>query len=141
MIPTHLIIHHSASDSGLTFEQIRANHLERGWSDIGYHYVIDVAGCTFKGRPDSVVGAHALGINQTSLGICCIGNFEIEQPPAIQFEVLVELVKKLSAQFNISRDAIQGHCDITCAEREYRKSSCPGKFLYQRLGEIRDLVS
>lgn len=88
-----------------------------------------------------MVGAHALGINQVSLGICCIGNFDISPPPPEQFSVLVQLVQRLAAQFNIAREAVQGHCDITCAERQYRKSRCPGAFLYARLDEIRSAIA
>lgn len=55
-------------------EEIRKWHVdERGWSDIGYHYVIRRNGDVERGRQDEVQGAHAKGHNFDSLGICLVG--------------------------------------------------------------------
>lgn len=140
MIPTHIVIHHSASPVEVTFEQIREHHLSRGWSDIGYHFVIDPAGAISKGRAENVVGAHALGINQVSLGICLIGNFDEYHPTTEQFNSLCNLVKDLAQRNKIAPESIIGHCDVTCEERGFRKSRCPGENLYCRLEEIQQLV-
>jgi N-acetyl-anhydromuramyl-L-alanine amidase AmpD len=140
MIPTHIVIHHSASPLEVTFEQIREHHLSRGWSDIGYHFVIDPAGTISKGRAEDVVGAHALGINQVSLGICLIGNFDEHHPAREQFNSLNNLIKDLVLRKNITPENIIGHCDVTCEERGFRKSRCPGENLYCRLEEIRQLA-
>ena len=72
----YIVIHHSVTSINTTFEQIRQMHLDKGWSDIGYHKVIDYNGIVYQGRKDSVIGAQAFGLNQESLGILCIGNFE-----------------------------------------------------------------
>jgi N-acetyl-anhydromuramyl-L-alanine amidase AmpD len=48
-------------------------HKERGWSSIGYHYVIRRDGTVEVGRPLQQPGAHVKGHNDYSIGICLIG--------------------------------------------------------------------
>ena len=69
------IIHCSDTypDMDIGVEEIRRWHKERGWSDIGYHYVIRRNGKIEEGRNDGIVGAHAKGMNENSLGICMVG--------------------------------------------------------------------
>jgi N-acetylmuramoyl-L-alanine amidase len=56
--------------------EIRRWHVEeRGWSDIGYHFIIDRNGNVVEGRPIERVGAHVRGHNSNSIGICLIGGF------------------------------------------------------------------
>jgi N-acetyl-anhydromuramyl-L-alanine amidase AmpD len=141
MIPRYIVIHHSATDFSVTFDQIRLNHLERGWDDIGYHYVIDSEGTVTPGRAENVVGAHALGLNQESLGVCCIGNFEEEHPTGAQVEALKRVVVELCRKYKITAERIIGHCDVTCDERGGKRSACPGRNLYGRLEELRAMVS
>lgn len=74
-----LIVHCSATREGqhIDIETIRGWHVDgRGWSDIGYHYVIYLDGTIAKGRKDDVSGAHTYGHNKNSLGICYIGGVE-----------------------------------------------------------------
>ena len=71
-----IIVH--CSDSNIkshdNIETIRKWHVdERGWSDIGYHYVITQDGVVHEGRPLSRRGAHARGHNVGSIGICLTG--------------------------------------------------------------------
>lgn len=137
MIPTHIVIHHSATDQSVTFAMIREHHKSRGWDDIGYHFVIDPNGVIIEGRAENVVGAHALGLNQTSLGICCIGNFEEIDPNPAQLSALKDLLCRLTQKYHITPDKVLGHCDVTGPERENRKSLCPGKKLYSLLEHLR----
>lgn len=73
-----IIVHCSATPEGrhTTVEEIRQWHLQRGWKDIGYHYVIYLDGTIHKGRPESVVGAHCSGYNKNSIGVCYIGGVD-----------------------------------------------------------------
>lgn len=48
-------------------------HKERGWAGVGYHFVIRRNGVVEKGRPETIPGAHARGVNHLSLGICMVG--------------------------------------------------------------------
>lgn len=76
-----IIIHCTATPEGQdkTVEQIRAEHMApvskggRGWSDIGYHYVIYLDGSIHEGRDVNLVGAHVEGYNTNSIGICYVG--------------------------------------------------------------------
>lgn len=73
-----IIIHCTATQEGkeYTVEQIRADHKRQGWSDIGYHYVIYRDGSIHNGRDVDVIGAHCVGHNANSIGICYVGGLE-----------------------------------------------------------------
>ena len=70
-----IIIHCSDSPEGRNdkAEDIRKWHKQRGFKDIGYHYVIDLDGTVEQGRPIEQAGAHCTGHNAHSIGICYIG--------------------------------------------------------------------
>lgn len=54
--------------------EVKRWHVEdRGWSDIGYHYLIDRNGTVINGRPVARVGAHTLGRNKGTIGIALFG--------------------------------------------------------------------
>ena len=131
-----IIIHCSASDFG-DVETIRKWHLERGFSDIGYHYVILNGrrtpfrkyikaddGLIELGRPWWRQGAHTKGENYDSLGICLIGNPKFIGAPEMwftenQLESLRRLVSQLMQEFDIPSSQIHGH-------NEYAPKLCPG---------------
>ncbi len=69
-----LIVHHSASSRDTSVEQLRDWHKGRGFEDIGYHRVIDGKGALHATRELTVQGAHALGANHDSWGICVMGD-------------------------------------------------------------------
>lgn len=74
-----IIIHCSATREGqhVDVDTIRGWHVnDRGWSDIGYHYVIYLDGSVHRGRSDKRQGAHTRGQNKNSLGVCYIGGVE-----------------------------------------------------------------
>ena len=91
-LPIKLVVIH-CSDSphrGDGAADIHAWHIARGWSGIGYHYVIDEHGDIENGRPEYWVGAHVGGHNTHSIGICLIGvkTFTNEQWVALRALVL-----------------------------------------------------
>ena len=73
-----IIIHCSATREGRNYDvaEIRRWHLKRGWSDIGYHYLIHLDGKIEEGRPIERMGAHTTGQNRNSIGICYVGGVE-----------------------------------------------------------------
>lgn len=73
-----IIIHCSATREGqdVPVETIRDWHLARGWSDIGYHFYIEVDGAIKKGRNIEKMGAHTKGQNRNSIGVCYAGGVE-----------------------------------------------------------------
>lgn len=72
---SEIIVHCSATPEGkdYTVDQIRQWHKQRGFSDIGYHYVIYRDGTVVPGRNIDIAGAHCTGHNAHSIGICYIG--------------------------------------------------------------------
>lgn len=69
-----LVIHHSASPRTTTRDEIKQWHLDRGFEDIGYHFVVEGDGKLVPGRPLHEIGAHAKGANVDSVGICVVGD-------------------------------------------------------------------
>jgi|TARA_R110000823_G_C15836393_1_gene490728 N-acetylmuramoyl-L-alanine amidase len=95
-------------------KEIRHWHVdERGWDDIGYHYVIRRNGEIEMGRQESVQGAHCSGHNATSLGICMVGDSAFT---GAQFHSLRKLVEELQRRYDLS--AVAGHY-------EYSSKTCP----------------
>lgn len=66
------IIHCSDSEAG-DVKVIRQWHLERGFADVGYHFVIRRDGVIEVGRQLGTVGAHCENHNHDSIGTCLIG--------------------------------------------------------------------
>lgn len=73
-----VVIHCSATKPGqdVNAEAIRKMHLRRGWSDIGYHFIVLPDGTIEKGREVFRRGAHVRGYNTNSLGICYVGGLD-----------------------------------------------------------------
>ncbi len=85
---TRAIIHHTAGASDYTTDYATAKtkvrgiqnlHMDsRGWSDIGYHFLVSAGGHIFEGRLNSMtslpVGAHD-GNNGNSFGFNIMGNY------------------------------------------------------------------
>ena len=70
-----IIIHcaDTPPDMDIGADEINQWHLERGWSGIGYHWVVRRDGTIEAGRHESVPGAHAYGHNRESIGVCLVG--------------------------------------------------------------------
>lgn len=117
-----LVIHCSASDYPFhdNIETIRAWHIARGFRDVGYHFYIRRNGTIEIGRPlddDGIleaneVGAHTVGINQESIGVCLggIDRFTPEQFSAL--ERVVDAIQKTK----IELESISGHNYWTTAK-------------------------
>lgn len=94
----------------------------RGWSDVGYHYMIDWKGRIFQGRPVDRLGAHTEGNNRGSIGVVLLGDFSRQRPPLEQVASLKTLLRWLIAVHGISPKNIRGH-------HQYKYTLCPGKYL------------
>lgn len=80
-----IIIHCSGTrcDVHVTADSIRRFHIQdKGWEDIGYHYIIEQDGTIVIGRPLDKMGAHCYGHNRDSVGICYIGGLDRKGRPA-----------------------------------------------------------
>jgi N-acetyl-anhydromuramyl-L-alanine amidase AmpD len=115
-----LIIHTSASPNSLDVgvKEIREWHLQKGWKDIGYHFVIRRNGVLEKGRPIEQVGAHVAGHNADSIGICLVGEgTSLDYVTSAQAATLRRVVGDLKVLY--PKATIHGH-------REYANKLCPG---------------
>ena len=114
-----IVVHHSASHA-VSKEQIEEWHIERGFSEIGYHYVIQAGGLVRLGRKLDRIGAHCKGHNSDSVGVCVVGSFEDGAPvPGSQWVALVSIVSDLMVQFGLSVKDVYGH-------KELGQTLCPG---------------
>lgn len=104
--------------------EIRAWHQANGWSDIGYHWVIDREGAVQAGRRETVVGAHVVGHNSGTIGICLLGGFGAaasdrfaDHFTAAQDTALRQMISAIQMRARIER--ITGH-------NQYAAKACPG---------------
>lgn len=136
LYPSHkwryIIIHHSATDQGNSL-YINIAHKQRGFDGgVGYHFVIDNG---TKGKTNGQIeatprwikqmnGAHckASEMNYKGIGICLVGNFNIEEVSKEQMDSLVYLVKVLREYYKIPSRNIMGHGQVRGA-----RTDCPGK--------------
>lgn len=130
-VPKWIIVHHTAGTQSDTFEDVNRWHKER-WPNfvsalgyhIGYHYFIDATGSVTQGRAETEEGAHTIGKNTESIGICLAGNFSRpgEIPTEEQERKLVELVQEIQKRWNIPNENIVPH-------RKFAATECYGKNL------------
>ncbi len=73
-----IIIHCSATPEGrpVSVKDIDRWHRERGFSEIGYHWVVCLDGHMWPGRDEEIPGAHTVGQNANSIGVCYIGGVD-----------------------------------------------------------------
>ena len=116
---TMIILHCSATREGqdVKAKTIKQWHKDRGFDDIGYHYVIDLDGTIEKGREEDLVGAHCKGHNATSIGICYVGGCDKNMKPKDtrtpeQKRSMLSLVRKLVNKYKIPVTQIWAHHDF-----------------------------
>ena len=131
-----IIVHCAATREGrdFTVEDIKRWHKARGFATIGYHYVIYRDGSIHEGRPLEQIGAHCVGHNKHSIGICYIGGCASDgktpkdtRTPE-QKEALLALLRRLKARF--PNATIHGH-------RDFAAKACPS---YDAFREYRQLA-
>lgn len=130
--PTWIVIHHSLTPDGVVkdWDAIRRYHIEvKGWKDIGYNLGIEKIGDRYEvlaGRAIGEVGAHALGFNAKSIGICFVGNFDVSPPPSEMLFLGSSVCRGLQRRFHIFRDQVIGHRETYPLMGESVQKSCPG---------------
>lgn len=130
-----IIIHCSASPEGkdVTAEDIDRLHLSWGWRDCGYHFVIELDGSIHSQRPIEQIGAHTVGHNQNSIGICYIGGMNKEYTHSKdtrtpeQKKAILELVKSLLDIYPTIK--------IISPHSKYANKACPSFNVYNWLNE------
>ncbi|MEI5672367.1 MULTISPECIES: N-acetylmuramoyl-L-alanine amidase [unclassified Nocardioides] len=151
-------VHHTVNANDYTRAQvpgilrsIYAYHTKsRGWSDVGYNYLVDRFGRIWEGRAGGVdrpvVGAHTLGYNDYSFAMSAIGNYDVAQPSSAMVQAYGALFAWKLSLHGVSAastrqvvgsktfQAINGH-------RDAGSTACPGKYLYAQIPKIRALAA
>lgn len=98
-------------------EDLRKWHKAKGWSDVGYHWIVTRKGVIQRGRPENRVGAHVEGFNAVSIGVCLVGGVsedDFTKPEnnftPQQFAALARLLSVLKKKY--PNAVIQGHRDF-----------------------------
>ena len=129
----YIVVHHSATARGNAASFDRSHRLDRGWDELGYHFVIDNG----NGGPDGRIevgsrwtkqkwGAHTGGTpdneyNNHGIGICLVGDFSNQMPSRAQIASIERLVRSLAHKYNIDPANVIGH-----REAPNSATSCPG---------------
>jgi N-acetylmuramoyl-L-alanine amidase len=127
-----IVIHHSATTTGgaAAFDKM---HRAKGWDELGYDFVIGNGTDTHDGLIEvgprwtkQKIGAHAKTpdnrFNEYGIGICLVGNFDVERPTPAQIRSLTKLVAYLMKTYQISPDRVLGH-------RDTKPTECPGQYM------------
>ena len=117
-VKTDTIVLHHAEWSRASVIDVHNCHKGKGWAGIGYHLYIRKDGSVYRGRPIDVIGAHAIPVNKSSIGICCEGAYQTEAMPEAQKNAVVEAVRYVLGLYPGCR--VVGH-------REVDATDCPGK--------------
>tara|TARA_X000001036_G_scaffold158491_1_gene150399 strand:+ start:9028 stop:10323 length:1296 start_codon:yes stop_codon:yes gene_type:complete len=140
-----LTLHHAACCSADDLEEgkdqvrwIQDFHQNgRGWSDIGYHFLVDRAGNIYQGRPETVIGAHVGGANTGNIGICLLGCYHPPEASCFQTitpesrQSIVEIFSWVSDTYGQSPAVLLGHRDY------FGTTACPGDNIWIELPRFR----
>lgn len=133
-----IFVHCSATKPSMNWgvREVRQSHKERGFLDVGYHFIIKRDGTVEAGRDESVIGSHAKGYNHNSIGVCLIGGVDDRMKPEANFtptqmvalrSLLVELLAKYPGS------VLRAHHDVA-------PKACPS-FDLKRWWEKNELVT
>lgn len=127
---TEFVVHHSEGPTTQTVRSIQDFHMgpARGWSDVGYNFLVDSGGRIYEGRGWLVVGAHAVNHNTSGIGVCFIGRDGDD----------VTAAAKRSIRWLY--DVACRHAGRTLAKRGHgelsgNSTSCPGRTLLRWVGD------
>ena len=109
---------------------LQAHTRDRGWGDIGYHYIIDRAGRIIEARSIAYQGAHVRNQNEHNVGVMLLGNFEKQTPSQAQLRTLQTTLRFLMAKYKVPVNRVYTH-------RELGKTACPGRNLQPRVASLR----
>lgn len=119
MKPERIVIH--CSDTPNNMDWVSSKHIDdwhkqKGFKEIGYHFVIKRDGELETGRPMNKMGAHVKGHNYDSIGICLIGKDKFTRE---QFKSLRYCLEGIYQLYGISEDKIFCHYELDS------KKTCP----------------
>ena len=114
---------------------------DREWEDIAYHYLVDLDGVIWAGRPPTVRGNPSIYYDPTGLVlISFLGDFTVQEPTETQLTRSAETAAWLMKKYSMPSTTVTGH-------RDHAPTSCPGDNLYSVLQDgsfakrVRDALS
>jgi N-acetylmuramoyl-L-alanine amidase len=109
--------------------EIRRWHIDdRGWKDIGYHYLIDRNGTVATGRPVEQVGAHVAGHNTGTIGVCLIGGHGSSETDRFEWHFTAAQDKALRVLLADLKRQHKGIVKIS-GHNQYAAKACPGFYV------------
>lgn len=113
----YIVVHCSATPASMDIGALEIDgwHKDRGWSGIGYHFVIRRTGVIELGRDINVAGAHAKGYNGRSVAVCLVGGIDkmgqsVANFTDSQYAALDDLVATLARIYPLATTV--GHRDL-----------------------------
>lgn len=151
-------VHHTVNANDYTraevpgiIRSIYAYHVKsRGWSDIGYNFLVDRFGRVWEGRYGGVdrpvVGAHTLDYNDYSFAMSAIGNYDVKEPSEAIVEAYGALFAWKLSLHGVSAGSTSQKVGATTFEainghRDAASTACPGRYLYARIPDIRRIAA
>lgn len=134
-VPVRITIYHegeflnpdSSSADKILKTQIWGMGKDRNWSDIPYHFLIDLRGNVFEGRNVYTAGETNTTYDPSGhLLITAMGNFEEQKISDEQLNSMINLIAYCCDRYQIAPETIKGH-------KDYAETLCPGKDLYRYL--------
>ena len=156
-------VHHTVNANGYTMAQvpsiirgIYAYHTRsKGWSDIGYNFLVDRFGRIWEGRYGGVdrpvVGAHTLNYNDYAFAMSAIGNYDVyDHGRGIPSQAMLDAYGRLFA-WKLSLHGVDAgstsqwvgrrYLPAVNGHRDVGTTACPGRYLYAKIPTIRALAA
>ncbi len=119
----YIVVHCAATPAKMDVDiaTVAEWHKARGFKTVGYHYFIKRDGTRQTGRPINEIGAHVVGYNHNSVGVCMAGGMDKENKKpednftVAQWTTLLLTLQELHEEF--PRAVIVGHRDLN-ADKE-----------------------
>ena len=164
-----MIVHHTASSNDYSAAtaaaQVRAIYAYHtkslGWSDVGYHFLVDKFGRIYEGRRGSIDslprGAHTGGFNLDTMGVSALGNYDKASAPAVMVDAIARVTAWKLARYGVDplgkvtltsqgggtsryKAGETARIDTIAAHRDTGYTSCPGQYLNAKMPTIRNQV-
>lgn len=135
----YIVVHCAATKPSMDVgvREIRQWHMQQGWLDVGYHYVIRRDGTIEEGRPHDTTGSHVKGFNSSSVGICLVGGINDSGKfdanfTSNQLTSLIDILDRMQKEYPKAK--IVGHHTLDAGK------ACPS-FNVSHWLETRELVT
>lgn len=128
MVFDTLTWHYSATfeDQDIGAAEIDAMHKARGWSGIGYHFVVRMDGRIEAGRPLTKIGSHVRGQNKGNLGCVYIGGLRRATGVNVGFDTRTNEQKSVMVQHTLAMLTRFPTIQRVVGHRDLAATQCPG---------------